>query len=186
MEYLFVFSDGGWWLKLDSIEKLIDYHQKMNGSYFEDAFLMYMHKGSPDKILESLSLPERIEMMNTRSFKHLQGAVMQAQNGNGTIMDGFRWMNMEIGMVRLRYIREYGAVYINRVGGHTFSLNYTQFCRRKELVFPDFKKEDIRIKRFHGGCHYYAYIGDMQLHNGEQSKWNTHDAAYEAALKYIS
>lgn len=29
MEYLFVHDkQGGWWLKIDSVEKLIDYHQK--------------------------------------------------------------------------------------------------------------------------------------------------------------
>ena len=60
MEYLFVYADGGWWLKIDSIKKLTDYHEKMKDDRYEDAFLMYLHEGSPDKILENLSLEERM------------------------------------------------------------------------------------------------------------------------------
>lgn len=185
MEYVFVYADGGWWLKIDSVEKLTDYHEKMKDGRYEDAFAMYLQDGSPDKILENLSLEERIAKMNDRNFKYLQAAVIQARNGNGNIFDGFRWLNMEIGMNQLRTIREYGAVYINPAGGHTFHLDYTQFCRRKNLVFPDFKKSDIRIKQFDGGCHYYAFVGDMQVRNGNQLKWNTYDEAYRNAEKLV-
>lgn len=110
---------------------------------------------------------------------------MQAQNVEGTIIDGFRCLNMEIGMKELNNIKRDGAVYINRVGGSTFSVDYTQFCRRKELIFPDFKKEDIRVRRFEGGCHWYAYIGDMQVRNGTELKWNTKEAAQRAAERIV-
>ena len=82
-------------------------------------------------------------------------------------------------------MRAYGAVYINPVGGHTYDLEYTQFCRRKDLVFPDFKESDIRIQKYEAGCHYYAFIGDMQVRNGNQMKWNTRDAAYQMAKSII-
>ena len=123
--------------------------------------------------------------MNDRNFKCLQAAVMQARNGNGNIFDGFRWLNIEIGMNQLRTIKEYGAVFINSVGGHTFSLEYTQFCRRKNLVFPNFKRSDIRIKKYEGGCHYYAFVGDMQVRDGDNLKWNTFEAAYRKAEELV-
>lgn len=73
----------------------------MKDGRYEDAFLMYLHEGSPDKILENLPLEERIQKMNDRNFKFLQAAVIQTQKGNGNILDGFRWLNMEAGMHQL-------------------------------------------------------------------------------------
>ena len=81
--------------------------------------------------------------------------------------------------------RENGAVYFNRVGGKPFSVNHVQFCRRKNLVFPDFKESDIRIKKQTGGTHYYAYIGDMQVRDGDILKWNTFDEAYKRAYELV-
>lgn len=185
MEYLFVYANGGWWLKLDSVEKLIDYHQKTDTGKYEESVLMYLHNGNPEEIMENLSFEERIKIMNDRNFKLMQAAVIQAEKGNGTLLDGFRWLNIESGMRQLRTIQKYGAVFINPAGGQTFHLEYSQFCRRKELVFPDFKESDIRIKRYAEGKHYYAFIGDMQVRDGDELKWNTHEQAYQKALRLI-
>lgn len=191
MDYLFVFADGGWWLKLDSIEKLIDYHKK-TGNRYAGALDLYMSlrekAGSNAKIYEyvmDMPLSERIELMESRDFKYMQAAIMQAQNIEGNIFDGFRCLNMEFGMKEYKDIQEFGCTFLNSVGGSTFALDYTQFCRRKELVFPDFKKEDIRVKQFKDGVHWYAYIGDMQVRDGDTLKWNSCDEAYERALELV-
>lgn len=186
MEYLFIFDENskGWWLKIDSIEKLVDYHEKTGGR-FEGAMEMYLREGHPDDILDKLSLKERIKKMQDKDFKRLQAAIMQAERGGCTIFDGFRRLNLEIGMGQMRTMEQYGDIYINPVGGYTFNLQYTQFCRRKNLVFPNFKETDIRIKQFEGGEHYYAYVGDMQVRNGNKLKWNSRDEAYSKALELI-
>ena len=36
------------------------------------------------------------------------------------------------------------------------------------------------------GEHYYAYIGNMQVRDGDILKWNTYEEAYSKALEYIS
>ena len=59
------------------------------------------------------------------------------------------------------------------------------FVRRKELVFPNFKRDEIRIKKFPNGEHYYAYIDDMQVRDGDTLKWNTYEEAYNQALSMI-
>lgn len=185
-EYLFVLADNGWWLKIDNEEKLMDYHQKTGNGRFEGALSMYWRcEGNIDNILNGLSPKKRIEKMAEKDYKYLLAAYQLASKGNGSIIDGFLWLNIEIGTAQLRNIQKYGAVYINPAGGHTFCLEYSLFCRRKELIFPDFKEYDIRIKRYPYGNHYYAYIGDMQVRKGTDIKWNSHDAAYKCALSII-
>ena len=191
MEYLFVFAEGGWWLKLDSVEKLMDYHKKTSDRY-NGAFGLYLklyekagNRNIMDVVME-YPLEERIKLMESRDFKYMQGAIVQAQSNSGAnIFDGFRMLNMEIGMKELHDIEEYGSTFINCVGGSTFSLDYTQFLYRKELVFPDFQKKDIRIRQFHGGKHWYAYIGDMQVRDGNTLKWNSYQEAYDRAMQMV-
>lgn len=188
MEYLFIFDEEskGWWLKIDTIEKLNDYHEKTGSGRYDRALEMYLHEGHPYDILEKLNQEERIKKMQDKDFKRLQVAVMQAERGERTILDGFRCLNLEVGMGQMRALEEYGAIYINCVGGYTFGLHYSQFCRRKNLVFPDFKESDIRIKKYgDGGNHYYAFIDDMQVRDGDILKWNTREAAYNMALKVL-
>lgn len=90
------------------------------------------------------------------------------------------------GAGELETIREHGAVFINQAGGHTWGIKTVQFCRRKQLVFPHFKREEIRIKQFRGGRHWYAYIGDVQLRDGDCLKWNTREAAQAAAEAIVA
>ena len=194
MDYLFVWDErnGGWWLKLDSVDKLIDYHKKTGNRYagaFDLFMRLYNKAGSVNRVMDvvmEMPIGERIELMTSRDFKYMQAAILQAQKvDQANIFDGFRFLNMEIGMKELGDIREYGACFINPVGGSTFGIEYKQFVRRKELVFPDFKREDIRIKQFKDGTHWYAYIGDMQVRDGDTLKWNTREEAYNRALAMV-
>lgn len=187
MDYLFIFDEEskGWWLKIDTIEKLDDYHEKTGSGRYDKSMEMYLHEGHPNDILGKLSLEERIKKMQDKDFKRLQAAVILAEKGERTILDGFRCLNLEVGMGQMRTLEQYEAIYINPVGGYTFGLEYTQFCRRKNLVFPNFRESDIRIKRFEGGEHYYAYIGDMQVRDGDKMKWFNREEAYNKALEII-
>lgn len=65
------------------------------------------------------------------------------------------------------------------------SVDYDNFCRRDELIFPNFQISDIRIKQFDKGQHYYAYVGDMQVRDGDVLKWNTYDEAYTRACALV-
>ena len=176
IDYLFVY-ERGWYLKINTIDQLTEYHKKTDQKRYEGALMLYMQ----NRNLEKMPFEERIRLMDSRDYKYLQAAIIQARKVGGSILDGFRCLNMEVGMTELRCIHEHGAVYINRVGGHTYGLEYTQFCRRKNLVFPDFKLSDIRVRKFSEGVHWYAYIDDMQVKNGENEKWNTFEAAQRAA-----
>lgn len=103
-DFLFVLAkDGGWWLKITTVEQLTEYHQKCGGNRFEKAIEMYMSGTRPqDMTGEEMPLEERIKLQTNKDFKLLQCAVMMAQNCNGTIFDGLRMLNMEIGMKQMR------------------------------------------------------------------------------------
>lgn len=180
IDYLFVYSKG-WYLKINTIKQLTEYHKKTDQKRVEGVLMLFMQKKNP----EDLPLEDRIKMMKSRDYKYLQAAIIQAKKVEGRILDGFRCLNMEIGKAELQCIKEHGAVYINRVGGHTYALDYTQFCRRKELVFPNFKLSDIRVRKYPEGVHWYAYIDDMQVKNGDNVKWSTCDAAKRAAEEIV-
>lgn len=190
IEYLFVHDGQQWWLKLTEADQIADYHKKTAGSRYEGAINLYRKLRQEGRewhnLLDGMELQERIKMMESKDFKYIQCAIIKAQQIEGTIFDGFRCLNMEIGMAQLDNIRKYGAVFINPAGGHTHGVETVQFCRRKQLVFPDFKKEDIRVRKFNGGQHWYAYIGDMQVRDGDQLKWNTKAAAQAAAEALVT
>lgn len=185
IEHLFVHDGRQWWLKLTEADQIADYHKKTAGSRYEGAINLYRKLRQEGRewhnLFDGMELQERIKMMESKDFKYMQCAIIKAQQVEGTIFDGFRCLNMEIGMAQLDNIRQYGAGFINPAGGHTHGVETVQFCRRKQLVFPDFKKEDIRVRKFNGGQHWYAYIGDMQVRDGDRLKWNTQEAARAAA-----
>ena len=190
MEYLFVLStEGGWWLKIDTVDQLLDYHQKTDANRYENALRRFFKGERPEDLAKKAHASEKpedlITLYSDRDFQYMQAASMLAQSVEGTILDGFSLLRMEAGAGELRALREYGSLYINPVGGHTSELEYTQFCRRKELLFPDFTEKDIHIRKFPGGVHWYAYIGDIQLRHNEKEKWNTYEAAKEFAYSVL-
>ena len=86
----------------------------------------------------------------------------------------------------LKVLNETGAIYVNRKGGfHGNYKVYDNFVHRTTLDFPRFYSKDIRIKRFEDGTHWYAYVGDMQVRDGDILKWNSYDEAYNQAKKYV-
>ena len=54
MEWLFVYENGGWWLKIDNTEQLTEYHKKTDRSRYEGALKMYTSGERP----ENMSLEE--------------------------------------------------------------------------------------------------------------------------------
>lgn len=129
---------------------------------------------------------------NLDEDKRTRAVVMYGQKNSLSIFDAIQGFEGMIASQRIGLIEEYGAIYLNRVGGHTF-MHHTDIeyavIRRKKLTWPDFKRSEIRVKSFEGGEHFYAYIDDVQVKQGRGNdtimKWDTYDEAYRAALSYI-
>lgn len=172
---------GGWWLRLTSDEDIIRYIKATNDRY-DGALCKAVHEP-----IEKMSLEDRIkaQINGDRDYMNLQAAMIMARKCNTTLYGGFERMQTEFGMALHRDIEQNGETFVNRVGGKTFSLKYDQFVWRENLVFPNYTISDIRIKQFDGGQHYYAYVGDTQIRDGDKLKWNSFKEAYDIAIAIV-
>ena len=150
-------------------------------------------KRKKEKIIQNyLNDKSELDVPHLESQSLTQAVVLYGQKNPGfniyQAIAGFNSMRITH---LVNNLEEYGVVYINCVGGSTFKYNDIEYAvvRRSNLVWPDYKEEDIRIKSFEGGDHFYAYIGDVQVKQGTGNdtimKWDTYDEAYQAALSYI-
>lgn len=172
---------GGWWLRLASDDDIINYIRATNDRY-DGALCKAVHEP-----IEKMSLEDRIkaQLNGDKNYMLIQAGMIMAQKCNTTLYGGFERLQTEFGMALHRDILENGETFVNGVGGKTFSLDYDQFVWRKDLVFPHYTIADIRIKQFEKGQHYYAYVGDTQLRNGEKLKWDTYNEAYNFAVAVV-
>ena len=182
MEWLFVMKDrgthnAGYWLKISSVDELVEYIKITNPTRYGKAFENYVFgkdyggiTNSHGPHLDAEPLTQAI-VMNAQNMKSKYDTAMN-------IFQAIESFSSMVAMNMLNSLQETGAIYINRVGGyHGYYKDSKEngFVRRKELVFPDFKKDEIRIKKFSNGEHYYAYIDDMQVRDGDTLKWNTYE-----------
>lgn len=176
MDYCFVWKNDGWWLKINSVEQLFDYHEKTESVWSTEFY--------------NLITSQEFGGHGMRHATAIAYAIGQhgANRGMNPIQATMDFRGTVIGN-QLDALLEFGEIYINRKGGYHFKTkndSYTQFVRRKEFIFPDFKENEIRIKRFPGGEHWYAYIGDMQVKDGDTLKWNTYEEAFNKAKELVT
>ena len=189
MEWLFVLKDKGtsnqgWWLKLSSAEELAAYVEATHPTRYGNVFENYAY-GKEFNNNSKQHAPHMQEEPITHAV--VQYATRQKIPMN--ILQAIQGFAADIAMQQLETIEETGCIYVNRVGGYhggyEGELTYG-FVRRKQLVFPDFTKDNIRVRRYQDGQHFYAFIDDTQVRDGDTLKWDTYDEAYKQSLSYIS
>lgn len=176
MDYVFVFKDDGWWLKINSAEQLFNYHDKTESVWSSEFYNLITSKEYGSGMNHATPIAATIGLYGANRKMTPIEATMDFR---GTVIGN-----------QLDALLKYGEIYINRKGGYHFKYEgdklYTQFIRRKELIFPDFKKDEIRVKQFPGGEHFYAYIDDLEVRDGDIIKWNTYEEAYNMALSILN
>ena len=179
--YRFVnINGGGWWLRIDDCDTLCEYIKDTfgvrKGKVFED---FIFHYDSEDGTLSHAE------------YEETQGVLMYARRLNSSFPEALNLLYQEVGLNMLHKIQDNGKIWVNSKGGYNAVFDddmETQTVYRTELVFPEYKREDIRIKQFPGGKHWYAYIGDLQVKgdSGQTVKWNTYEEAYKQAESVIA
>lgn len=179
-DYLFIYEepDNGWWYKIDTVDRLIDYHLKTAGR-FGDAV---------DDIWHNLDGYKKTDY-NYRVFTHplAYPIVMYAEKHEISVYQAALQFRINIAMAQLKAIQSNGYIVVNQVGGyHSGPVEYKDWMRRKGYVWPTFKESDILIRQFPGGTHYYVRIGDMNLHNDDGSeRFFSESDARLAAMRYV-
>lgn len=85
-----------------------------------------------------------------------------------------------------RMILEGSTLYVNANGGYSIHMNDAVNRYESEaLIWPVFSEADIRIKKWPGGTHYYAYIGPIQVKELDTLKWDSESDARMAAMRYV-
>ena len=90
---------------------------------------------------------------------------------------------------RVDCIFRYGGMYVNEKGGGfpiRDGIEVIESRIKTCLLFPEYSKKDITIKRWEGGVHYYATIGNHTVIDAEgNQKWNTPEMAQRAAESFL-
>lgn len=166
-------ENSGWWLKITSPEELADYHEKHNDKYGRALLNIVQDK---DSDCTHGPAPEEIPLAQA-AYYH---AINQKISPVISLLD----LSYHTSTAQLNALHEYGAIYINSVGGWNWGtgLKISQHLWKEGFAFPNFTKSDIRISKFPGGQHYYAHIGPMEVRDGDTIKWSTREEAYRHAI----
>ena len=178
--YRFVFKNGGWWLKISTLEELMDYQ--------EETKLKNPIINGFKSVLNCREFGKPIAGEPIRPHVNNEGYLigLRAQNHNMSLFASACSLALQDDNAKIEELNKGLNLYFNRVGGwHSGEKDYTQWYDSEKLIFPDFDKSEIKIERFPMGEHYYAYIGNMQVRDGDKLKWDTYEEAYNHALQYI-
>lgn len=180
--YTFIYEepDNGWWLKIDTLDKLADYMVKTQSMY-SNCMANYLHYKT-----DCMNPENDISKLYAELDNRTKAIMMFAESRKLSMFDAVNQFRLNAFTQMADDIREHGYIVINKVGGyHSGPVKYSQFTNRKTFTWPDFKERDIRITQFPGGTHYYVHIGEMELRENDEIKWNTHEEAMAAAKRYV-
>ena len=183
-KWKFINNGNGWWLRIESVQQLVEYIE-MTSSRFADSMMNVMFACNKGKYQHYTNeLDSYLELLYRNSKKSLVEVTQRLM---------FNWAETYYNL-----LSENGFVNINSCGGCNADSEIAAVTVYNDnLVFPDFQKKDLKIKtweledkkagHFRSGYryHYYAYIGDVQIKDGDTVKWNTYEEAYNFAKQFI-
>lgn len=189
MKYRFVLKDKGtnsqgWWLKISTIEELQDYYDKTQlGSQLSKGFR---------------SVINCREFVSRRELESGQSIPLKPHVNTPGLAIGLYAVNRNISPVQatldignmkyqaqLTEILNGRPIYINNMGGWHCGGSYSDYLDFDKLIFPSATKNKIKIERFDLGQHYYAFIDNVQVRDGDKLKWDTYEEAYNYAYNLL-
>ena len=173
MTYDFVFYDNNWHLKIDDIEQLFNYSEKLSDAWVA---ALFRTGDSPKKEIG----------ITDKKAAYIQ---MFAEAREISYLDAIQQILRNTTSTQIDLINAGKTLLFNSAGGYQYTNNdiiFDNYTSNQYPVFPHFTADDIRVKQFPNGDHFYAYIGDIWVKNGDIVKYDTHQDAHAAAAKLIA
>lgn len=181
MKYKFVHNGRAWWLMLTTHEDVEAYIKsewaRMRDRVLKDYDYHIEHNLQDhwaDGLAEAIDSIMSFEQIPTckQYFEYYMDAFVGAK---------FRsWVE---------HINQGKTIYVNLNGGYNFAQPVLAYEERNECVFPCYSESDIRVKRWPGGKHFYAYVGNIEVTdirgNDVINKWDDELSAKEAARRLL-
>lgn len=178
MKHTFVFINSCWYLKISTLEELKEYTKTMN-KHWEEA-------------LSNLLNSKEFTKYGNRHAGPVETSIgFYGSNRSLNAFEAVDSFKQQVINEQINEINKGNILLINKKGGY-FMLDkdkqgvYKQWCKKDKIEFPEFTKQDIKIERFPLGNHWYAYIGDTQIRDGDKLKWNSYEEAYEYASQFVN
>ena len=166
-------DDGGWWLKISTLEEYARYREKTDAKKYGDIFKDMMRVAAGEH--ETNPATTAILLYNNK------------YRGKKSAFELICVYSKKAAESHIEYLLKGYYLLFNRLGGWHWDNDQTyMYIHKKDLVFPEFSEKDIRITKFPYGRHYYAYIGMTEVKDGDEIKWNTYEEAYKRAKAYIT
>ena len=90
---------------------------------------------------------------------------------------------------KIKTFLKFGVIYLRENGSYMTTydgLSETDVIfQGDKMIYPNYTKDDIKVRQWDKGVHYYATIGNFNVTQNGVPKWSTYDKAYEVALKYL-
>lgn len=173
MNWTFIQKNGSWWLKIRTIQEYEKYRRETDTKRYGD-ILKNIIKAADGKI-DTDPVTTAVLFENEKSRRGKSAFELVAD------------FSCKVTEWQVKYLIKGYYLLFNRAGGCHFDKDETyRWMHRNDLVFPEFTLNDIRIEKFPDGRHCYAYIGSVQVRDGDVLKWDSYEEAHNIAEKYIT
>jgi hypothetical protein len=174
LNYNGITIDYDWMLVIESLEDLMDYHKNVMKVQIPRAW---------DNLIEIQKGKAHVET----NLAYLIYCSTPSSN-NTSLVELTTMVGDRIFDAKASGIIAHGKIYINKNGGyfpHTNDITVLDEMAVEKLIFPQYTEKDIRIQKWEGGKHYYAYVGNFEVEMFGLKKWNTEEKATQMAKLFL-
>lgn len=194
---MFVNSGHGWYLMISDLDHLVDYLNtewaRRRETVCEDNRIEYQIR-----IAEEIPKNEK-KVMRThpvnRMTKDLQAVASLFGYKYSTFDSYMKRQSLSLMHGMIRVLEDCGVVYVSTEGSYcSHMVGSFSDCEDRPMEvyekegadFPFFSEDDIRLKQWEDGEHWYAYVGDLPVLLDGKYKYDTKREAEIAAHRACS
>lgn len=174
MSYTFICNaDNEWYLKISTVEQLLDYWDNIFNKKIKEAF---------EGIMDTKEFGRGMMHCN-----EIQAAIGFMSRGEKiSYQEAYEKILFDTRIAQYKAIDSGNCVYVNRKLGWNSEENKTeQFVHKTNFEFPIMSKDRLKIEKFPLGRHFYVFIDGVQIRQNENLKFNTYEEALSFAKKYL-